>query len=126
MSDSSICSRRAALFAILGGAGALAVGSARRVEAQGPPQPRPSPNTPDPDHPWGLAGHGDKPDAPKSMAKQNQEEVKASVQKLYELARELKEQVDKSDASMVLSVSVVKKSQQIEKLAKHVKELAKG
>lgn len=48
------------------------------------------------------------------------------MQKLYELATELKEHVDKSDASMVLSVSVVKKSQQIEKLAKHVKELAKG
>jgi hypothetical protein len=113
-------------MAILGGAGALAAGSALHSEPQRPPEARPSPNTPDPDHPWGLAGHGDKPEESKSMAKQNQAEVKASVQKLYELATELKEQVDKSDASMVLSVSVVKKSQQIEKLAKHVKELAKG
>lgn len=123
MSSSSIYSRRAAVFAIFG---ALAVGSALGAEPQGPPQARPSPNTPDPNNPWGLAGHTDKPEASKAMAKQNQEEVKASVQKLYELAAELKEQVDRSDASMVLSVSVVKKSQQIEKLAKHVKELAKG
>jgi len=126
MSSSSIYSRRAAVLAIFGAAGALVAGSASGAEAQGPPQPRPSPNTPNPDHPWGLAGHGDKPEPSKAMAKQNQEEVKVSVQKLYELATELKEQVDKSDASMVLSLSVVKKSQQIEKLAKHVKELAKG
>jgi hypothetical protein len=31
-----------------------------------------------------------------------------------------------SDVNLALSVSVVKKSHEIEKLAKHVKELAKG
>jgi hypothetical protein len=121
----SISSRRAAVLAIFGGA--LTAGSAWRSEAQRvSPEARPSPNTPNPDHPWGLAGRGDKPEETKSVARQNQAEVKASVQKLYELATELKEQVDKSDANMVLSVAVVKKSQAIEKLAKHVKELAKG
>jgi hypothetical protein len=60
------------------------------------------------------------------MDKQNQVEVKASVEKLYTLISELKEEVEKPNASAVLSVSILKKSQQIEKLAKHVKDLAKG
>jgi len=42
------------------------------------------------------------------------------------MVSELREQVQKTDSSSVLSVSVVKKAQQIEKLAKQIKELAKG
>jgi c-di-AMP phosphodiesterase-like protein len=87
---------------------------------------RPSPNTPDPNHPWGLGGHDERPADRKAIDKQNQAEVKASVEKLYVLISELKEQVEKSDVNLTLSVSVVKKSHEIEKLAKHVKELAKG
>jgi hypothetical protein len=120
-------SRRRLMFALAGGAGALVAGSALYSQPQRPDiQPRPSPNTPDPDHPWGLAGHGDRPPERKGVDKQNQAEVKASVEKLYVLISELKEQVEKSDVNLMLSVSVVKKSHEIEKLAKHVKELAKG
>jgi hypothetical protein len=115
------------MFALAGGAGALVVGSALYSQPQRPDiQPRPSPNTPDPDHPWGLAGHGQPPTDRKAIAKQNQAEVKADVEKLYVLISELKEQVEKSDVNLTLPVSVVKKSHEIEKLAKHVKELAKG
>ncbi len=46
--------------------------------------------------------------------------------KLYEMVSELKEQVDKTDATATLSISIVKKAQQIEKLAKQIKDLAKG
>jgi hypothetical protein len=122
------CSRRALMFALAGGAGALVVaGSALYAQPQRPDiQPRPSPNTPDPDHPWGLAGHGGRPSDRKAIDKQNQAEVKADVEKLYVLITELKEQVEKSDVNLTLPVSVVKKSHEIEKLAKHVKELAKG
>lgn len=90
------------------------------------PEPEGRPNMPDPNHPWGLGSHPDKPIDAKTMAKQNQAEVKASVEKLYVLIGELKEQVEKSDATLTLSVSVVKKSKEIEKLAKHVKNLARG
>jgi hypothetical protein len=115
------------MFALAGGAGALVAGSALYSQPQRPDiQPRPSPNTPDPDHPWGLAGHGQPPTDRKAIAKQNQAEVKADVEKLYVLISELKEQVEKSDVNLTLPVSVVKKSHEIEKLAKHVKELAKG
>jgi hypothetical protein len=121
------CSRRGLIFALAGGAGALVASSALYSQPQRPDiQPRPSPNTPDPDHPWGLAGHGQPPTDRKAIAKQNQAEVKADVEKLYVLISELKEQVEKSDVNLTLPVSVVKKSHEIEKLAKHVKELAKG
>jgi hypothetical protein len=42
------------------------------------------------------------------------------------MVTELKDQVDKTDATSTLSLSVVKKAQQIEKLAKQIKDLAKG
>jgi hypothetical protein len=121
------CSRRGLMFALAGGVGALVARSALYSQSQRPHiEPRPSPNTPDPDHPWGLAGHGERPTDRKAIAIQNQAEVKADVEKLYVLISELREQVEKSDVNLTLPVSVVKKSHEIEKLAKHVKELAKG
>jgi hypothetical protein len=109
------------------GGRALMVSSTLYSRPQRPSvEPLPSPNTPDPNHPWGLGGHGGRPSDRKAIDKQNQAEVKADVEKLYVLITELKEQVEKSDVNLTLPVSVVKKSHEIEKLAKHVKELAKG
>jgi invasion protein IalB len=121
------CSRRRVMFALAGGAGALVASSALYSQPQHPNvQPRPSPNAPDPNRPWSVTGHDERATDRKAIEKQNQAEVKASVEKLYVLISELKEQVEKSDVNLTLPVSVVKKSQEIEKLAKHVKELAKG
>ena len=120
-------SRRSIMVSLAATAAAMVGESV--LHAQQPhvsPEPKTSPNMPDPDHPWGLGGHPEKPVDPQVMAKQNQAEVKASVEKLYVLISELKEQVEKSDATLTLSVSVVKKSKEIEKLAKHVKNLARG
>jgi len=120
-------SRRSLMLTLVGGAGALATGRALYSQPQNPPvMPRPSPNTPDPAHPWGLEGHPEKPEVRKAIDMQNQAEVRAGVQKLYVLISELKEQVERSNVNNVLSVAVVKKSHEIEKLAKHVKDLAKG
>lgn len=121
------CSRRSLMATLAVVAGSVVAESVLYSHPQRvSPEARPSPNTPDPAHPWGLKGPDNKPADSKAMDRQNQAEVKASVEKLFELISELKEQVEKSDATLILSVSVVKKSQQIEKLAKHVKELAKG
>jgi hypothetical protein len=49
----------------------------------------------------------------------------ADTDKLLELATELKAEVDKTDKN-VLSVDVVKRAEQIEKLARSVKERMKG
>ena len=65
----------------------------------------------------------------KQMAKQQnlqrQQELKKDTDKLLELATELKQYVDKSNEN-VLSMDVVKKAEQIEKLAKSVREKMKG
>jgi hypothetical protein len=50
-------SRRTLMLTLIGSAGALAAGPARYPQSQRvSPEPRPSPNTPDPAHPWGLGG----------------------------------------------------------------------
>jgi len=56
---------------------------------------------------------------------QRQQEIKKDTEKLLELATELKQYVDKSSEN-TLSLDVVKKAEQIEKLAKTVKEKMKG
>jgi len=63
---------------------------------------------------------------PKAIERANQKEIKTEVAKLYEMVSELKEQIEKTDATSTLSLSVVKKARQIEKLAKQIKDLAKG
>ncbi len=56
---------------------------------------------------------------------QREEEIKKDAEKLLELATELKQSVDKSNEN-TLSLDVIKKAEQIEKLAKNVKEKMKG
>jgi hypothetical protein len=53
------------------------------------------------------------------------ESLKNDTEKLLKLAEQLKDSVDKSGAN-VLSLDVVKKAEQIEKLAHSVKEKMKG
>jgi hypothetical protein len=56
---------------------------------------------------------------------ENQLELRLDVQRLYALSTELKDEVDRSDPNAVLSVSVLKRTQDIEKLAKQIRERAK-
>ena len=66
-----------------------------------------------------------KPD-PKMMLAANEKEIKKNVEKLYELASELKTEVEKTDSVKVLSLSMLKKAEEIERLAKEIKSRAKG
>jgi enoyl-[acyl-carrier-protein] reductase (NADH) len=61
----------------------------------------------------------------KKAAKERVAALKHDTDKLLKLSQELKESVDKSDEN-VLSVDVIKKAEEIEKLAKSVKEKMKG
>ena len=56
---------------------------------------------------------------------ERQANLKRDTEKLLKLATELKESVDKTNAS-TLSVDVVKKAEEIEKLARSVKDKMKG
>ncbi|HLY98420.1 MAG TPA: hypothetical protein VKT33_05075 [Candidatus Angelobacter sp.] len=60
----------------------------------------------------------------KEANKQRQEEIKQNTLRLFQLATELKDAVDKTDENM-LSLDVVKKADEVEKLAKKVKEKMK-
>jgi hypothetical protein len=66
------------------------------------------------------------PGAKKAVLEQNQKDIKKDVERLYELASELKTEVDKTDATAVLSLAMVKKAEEIEKLARQIKDHAKG
>jgi hypothetical protein len=82
----------------------------------------PSPNQTPPDDP-------NRERAEKEMAKRaNQEreaQLKRDTERLYKLATELKDYVDKSNEN-TLSLNVIKKADEIEKLAHSVKEKMKG
>ena len=56
---------------------------------------------------------------------QRQQDIRKDTEKLLELATELKQEVDKSNED-TLSLGVVKKAEEIEKLAKTVKNKMKG
>ena len=60
----------------------------------------------------------------KEANKQRQEDIRKDTQKLFQLATELKDAVDKSNEH-VLSLDVVRKAEEVEKLAKKVKEKMK-
>jgi hypothetical protein len=62
----------------------------------------------------------------KAMLEANDKEMKKKVEKLYQLAGELKETVEKTDSARVLSIDMVKKAEEIEKLAREIKTRSKG
>ena len=57
----------------------------------------------------------------KAANKKRQDEIKEETQKLFQLASELKDAVDKTNENM-LSLEVIHKAEEVEKLAKKVKE----
>jgi hypothetical protein len=71
-----------------------------------------------------LAGRMEDAQA-KSRNVERQKKLQEDTEKLLSLATELKEQVDKTDKN-ILSVDVIKKADEIEKLAKSVKDRMKG
>ena len=60
----------------------------------------------------------------KEANKKRQQDIRDDTEKLFQLATELKDAVDKSNENM-LSLEVVRKADEVEKLAKKVKEKMK-
>jgi peptidoglycan hydrolase CwlO-like protein len=91
-----------------------------------PQQPIPSrpptrePGSPDESNPLNSGA------ATKAVLEKNQKNIKKDIERLYNLASELKAEVEKTDAIAVLSVAMVRKAEEIEKLAKQIKDRAKG
>lgn len=63
---------------------------------------------------------------PKEVLKANDKDIKSNVLRLSELAQELKKEVEKTDSANVLSLPMVHKAEEIEKLAHHIATLARG
>ncbi len=79
--------------------------------------------------PFGVPDDPDRQAAEKEMAKKaNQErqaQLRRDTERLYQLSAQLKQYVDKSNEN-TLSLDVIKKAEEIEKLAHSVKEKMKG
>jgi DNA-binding ferritin-like protein len=113
-------SRRTFLGELLGAG--LAAGLAERIAALGQTpdatQEKPLPPENAPEAPL--------PPIDKRILEENQKDIKKKVEKLYELASQLKEEVEKTDSSKVLSLNLVRKAEEIEKLARDIKNRTKG
>jgi hypothetical protein len=59
------------------------------------------------------------------LTEENRKALKKDVERLYDLAAQLKTDVEKTGSTTVLSLALVKKAEAIEKLAKHIKGRAK-
>jgi hypothetical protein len=92
-----------------------------------------SPQGAGPSQPSNLPGNDSQPDIPsraqKEMEKkanaQRQADLKRDTEKLLKLSTELKEYVDKTNEN-VMSVEVIRKAEEIEKLAHNVKIKMRG
>jgi hypothetical protein len=95
---------------------------ARAQNPRLPPLPQPQPQVPSPEDEA-------KSKLERDMAKKGNQERQAALrrdtEKLFKLATELKDYVDKTNEN-VLSFEVVKKAEEIEKLARSVKEKMKA
>jgi hypothetical protein len=63
---------------------------------------------------------------PKKIQEQNQKTIVQDIQKLYKLAGELKDEVEKTDSTKTLSLPMIQKAKEVEKLAKQIASLAVG
>lgn len=61
----------------------------------------------------------------KAQLQANRKEIKKDVDRLFSLAQDLKEEAGKTNTVDVLSVAFVQKTEQIEKLAKKIRDLAR-
>ena len=62
----------------------------------------------------------------KALLEQRQKDIKKDIEKLFDLATQLKAEVEKTDATTTLSLPMVRRAEEIEKLARSIKDNAKG
>ncbi len=115
--------RRKFLRAMAGTTTAALMG-ARLLSGQAKQTGRPAPPDPtqDADSPDGVPGKS----PTKAVLEANEKDIKKNIEKLYQLATDLKAEVEKTDSSQILSLALVKKAEEIEKLAREIKTRAKG
>jgi len=106
------------VVATLAGTRALLFGQQR----QGPP---PIPSTQLPDASGSVPNDNFPPHPrldPKAQLKEDQKVIRRDVDRLLQMAKDLKDESDKTPETDVLSLSLVKKAEDIEKLAHQIKD----
>ena len=118
--------RRAFVKTLTAAAGVLAAHSALGLtQIRKPTIPKP----PTPGDPQEKDKNADEPDAQtvnRAAMQQNEKEFRAGVERLYQLSGELREELQRTTTTNVLSVRMYKKAEEIEKLAKKLKSKVKG
>ncbi|HEV2489201.1 MAG TPA: hypothetical protein VGT03_05300 [Candidatus Acidoferrales bacterium] len=107
----------------------LLTAEAQETHPTHPPFPPPDPNKqqsqqqipPDTPKPLELT-----PAERKAILTQDQKEIKKDVDDLFALAQDLKSQAEKTDSTSILSIGFVQKTEEIEKLARKIRNLARG
>jgi hypothetical protein len=114
-------SRRAFLAAAVTLAASSGLGATPQIQQQ------PSPSQPQPRFPDdSTVRFPPRRPNPRAVLKQNQEEIKKDVERLTETVAELQKALDDADTKEVLSLDVVHKTDEIEKLAKQIRSLVRG
>jgi hypothetical protein len=115
-------------FFLSGLAMALAGGKVFLSAGQRQPPPPRFPQIPDASSPNGQPGDVPLPPRadPKVQLKEDQKTLRHDVDHLVQLAKELKEEADKTPETEILSLSLVKKAEEIEKLARQIRDIARA
>jgi hypothetical protein len=99
----------------------FAASTALRAAQHGAPPPQfPPPFTPE------------RPETPRSqkrdraLLKANRDAITKDVTRMSELVDAMQKQLTENDSADILSLDVIRKSEEIEKLAKHVRDLVRG
>jgi hypothetical protein len=101
---------------------AISVSVAQQMKRRMPAPPPSAQDDTDKNNPGKL----DPQSVKKLQLAQNEKQFREGVERLYQLTGELREEVQQTPTASVLSVRMVKKTDEIEKLAKQLKNKAKG
>jgi hypothetical protein len=63
---------------------------------------------------------------PKQLLEENKKNLRRDVDHLFELSQQLKDEADKTEEMNVLSLSLIHKTEEIEKLARKIRDAAKA
>ena len=120
--------RRRFLMALAAGASCCFVADSSVIAMQRKSNPFPTPPPPaETQNPAEAQTDKANPQSAKRIAlQQNEKEFRAGVNRLYQLAGELKQEVDKTVTTEVFSVQMFRRTEEIEKVAKLLKGKAKG
>src|SRR5215831_8979514 len=110
---------RRAVFKLIVGAAGMVTAGAWLASGQDASQRNPSRTAPNQDSTFDPNVD---PKRAKAVLEENQKDMKKNIEKLFQLASELKEEVEKTDSTTMLSLAMLRKTEEIEKLARMIRD----